>query len=177
MNGRRLGPSFYDRDAVELAKSLLGKVLVRGGDAPSKRCRIVEVEAYVRGDPANHAYRGMTPRNRSMFGKPGTLYVYMVHNNHCMNVVRGGGEAVLIRSAEPLENIDGPTVGPGRLCRTLGVDRGLDGMDLCTSTSMWLEDDGYVVGDIVAARRVGVTRGRRRLLRFYIRGSRWVSRR
>jgi DNA-3-methyladenine glycosylase len=67
LNASRLGPEFYDRDAVELAKSLLGKIFTRAGDGVVRRCRIVEVEAYVKNDPANHAYRGMTPRNRSMF--------------------------------------------------------------------------------------------------------------
>lgn len=176
MNGWRLGREFYDRDTVELAKSLLGKIFVKTGDGVVRRCRIVEVEAYVKNDPANHAYRGMTPRNRSMFGQPGTLYVYMVHNNFCMNVVRGGGEAVLIRAAQPLENIARETRGPGRLCKALGIDRGFDGLDLCSSDLIWLEDDGYVVDRVGVSRRIGVSRGVSKLLRFYIEGSRWVSR-
>jgi DNA-3-methyladenine glycosylase len=176
LNASRLGPEFYDRDAVELAKSLLGKIFTRAGDGVVRRCRIVEVEAYVKNDPANHAYRGMTPRNRSMFSKPGTLYVYMVHNNFCMNVVRGGGEAILIRAAQPLENVAGDTRGPGRLCRALGIDRGFDGLDLCSSDLVWLEDDGYVVPRIGVSRRIGVSQGKTRLLRFYIDGNRWVSR-
>ncbi|MEM4417139.1 MAG: DNA-3-methyladenine glycosylase [Nitrososphaerota archaeon] len=176
MAGTRLGPSFYDRETVELAKMLLGKILVRSVNGAVVRCRITEVEAYVKNDPANHAFKGMTKRNRSMFKNPGTLYVYMVHNNHCMNVVRGGGEAVLIRSAEPLENVDGSTIGPGRLCRTLKIDRRLDGIDLCTSNEVWLEDDGYVVDEVAASRRIGVSKGKNMLLRFYLRNSRWVSR-
>ncbi|MEM1948800.1 MAG: DNA-3-methyladenine glycosylase [Candidatus Caldarchaeum sp.] len=172
----RLGREFYDCDTVELAIKLLGKVLVLAHGDVIKRCRIVETEAYVKNDKANHAYRGMTKRNRSMFGPPGTLYVYTVHNHQCMNVVRGGGEAVLIRAAEPLENIAGRLDGPGRLCKTLGVHRGFDGLDLCTSDRIWLEDDGFRVERIAVTRRIGVTQDTRRLLRFFVVGSRWVSR-
>ncbi|MEM0462122.1 MAG: DNA-3-methyladenine glycosylase, partial [Candidatus Caldarchaeum sp.] len=85
MSTYRLDRGFYDRDTVELAKPLLGKVLcVRRGDIVMS-CRIVETEAYVKNDKANHAYKGMTRRNKSMFGPPGTLYVYMVHTHYCMN--------------------------------------------------------------------------------------------
>ncbi|MEM1945658.1 MAG: DNA-3-methyladenine glycosylase [Candidatus Caldarchaeum sp.] len=171
----RLGLSFYDRDTVELAKRLLGKIFVVNKDV-SKRVRIVEVEAYVRNDRANHAFRGMTPRNKSMFGPPGTLYVYMVHTHNCMNVVKGGGEAVLLRAAQPVENVEGRLDGPGRLCKTLGVDRSMDGLDLCSSDVAWLEDDGYVFEKIAVTRRIGVTADVNRLLRFYIHGCRWVSR-
>jgi DNA-3-methyladenine glycosylase len=168
----RLQRPFYDRDTVELAIALLGKVLVVGG----RRCRVVEDEGYVKNDRANHAYRGMTPRNRSMFGPPGTLYVYMVHTHFCMNVVRGGGEAVLIRALEPLQPVDGRLDGPGRLCKTLGIDRSYDGLDLCSSDRIWFEDDCYRVGRVAVTRRIGVTRDVNRLLRFYIYGSPWVSR-
>lgn len=172
----KLGREFYDCDTVVLAKKLLGKVLVVSNQGEVKRCRIVETEAYVRNDRANHAFNGMTKRNKSMFGPPGTLYVYTVHTHHCMNVVRGGGEAVLIRAAEPLENIAGRLDGPGRLCKTLGVDRRFDGLDLCISDRIWFEDDGFGVERVAVTRRIGVTRDVRRLLRFYVLGSRWVSR-
>jgi DNA-3-methyladenine glycosylase len=172
----RLDRGFYDRDTVELAKLLLGKVLcVRRGDMVMS-CRIVETEAYVKNDKANHAYKGMTRRNKSMFGPPGTLYVYMVHTHYCMNVVRGGGEAVLLRAAEPLANVVGRLDGPGRLCRALGVDRSFDGEDLCVSERVWLWDDGYRFAKIAVTRRIGVTADVHRLLRFYIAGSPYVSR-
>ncbi|MCS6783584.1 MAG: DNA-3-methyladenine glycosylase [Candidatus Caldarchaeum sp.] len=172
----KLGRSFYDRDTVELAQKLLGKIIVVKHGENIKRCRIVETEAYVKNDRANHAYRGMTQRNKSMFGPPGILYVYTVHTHYCMNVVRGGGEAVLIRAAEPLQNVDGRLDGPGRLCRELGVDRSFDGVDLCSSEKIWLEDDGYVFEKIAVTRRIGVTRDKHRLLRFFIADSPWVSR-
>ena len=175
--GRRLSREFYDVDTVELARNLLGKVLVVSRDGMLKRCRIVETEAYLRNDPASHSYRGVTKRNRSMFKEPGTLYVYTIHRQFCMNVVRGYGEAVLIRSAEPLENVTLPTNGPGRLCRALGITVADDGKDLTTSSDIWIEDDGYAPSSIVRSKRVGVTKARNRLLRFYVKDSRWVSRR
>ncbi|MEM4269497.1 MAG: DNA-3-methyladenine glycosylase [Candidatus Caldarchaeum sp.] len=175
MDRVRLDRDFYDRDTVELAKRLLGKVLVVKNEVV-KRVRVVEVEAYVKNDRANHAYKGMTKRNKSMFGPPGTLYVYMVHTHNCMNIVRGGGEAVLVRSAEPLAGVEARTDGPGRLCRALGIDRSYDGLDLCSSDKVWIEDDGYVFDKLATSRRIGVTGSVNRLLRFYVAGSPWVSR-
>lgn len=170
--GRRLTREFYDIDTVKLAINLLGRVLVVFRNNVMKRCRISETEAYLRNDPASHSYRGITRKNRSMFKSPGTLYVYAIHRQFCMNIVRGYGEAVLIRSAEPLENITSSTKGPGRLCRALGITIADDGKDLTSpSSDIWIEDDGYSVGEIVRSRRVGVTKAKTRLLRFYIKNS------
>ena len=110
---------FYLRDALEVARDLLGRILVvrgigdaagdAGGDAPAAVVRIVETEAYRRDDPASHAFRGPTARNASMFLEGGRAYVYRIYGIHrCLNVVTGLsgiGEAVLIRAVEPLEGI------------------------------------------------------------------------
>jgi len=175
----RLGREFYDRDTVELAKKLLGKVIVVAKGGVIRKCRIVEVEAYLKNDPAAHSYKGMTKRNKSMFGPPGTLYVFVVHRQHCANVVRGGGEAVLIRAGEPILNIISPTNGPGKLTRALGIRRETDdGKDLTDPRSdIWIEDDGFELSDhdIVTTTRVGITRAKDWPLRFYIRWSPYVS--
>jgi len=105
----------------------------------------VETEAYVRGDPANHAFRGPTPRNRSMFDAPGTLYVYRIHQVVCANLVARRGEAVLLRAGAPLPNAPGNASGPGRLCRYLGIT---------------IEDDGT---DTVLGRRVELRLPRERI--------------
>jgi DNA-3-methyladenine glycosylase len=137
---RRLSSSFYERDPLQVAPDLLGKVLVIGDRA----VRIVEVEAY-RGseDPASHAYRGRTKRNATMFGPPGHLYVYFTYGMHwCANVVcgpEGTAWAVLLRAGEPLAGIDrmiqarkNTSVrdlcrGPARLAKALGLDGSFDG--------------------------------------------------
>jgi DNA-3-methyladenine glycosylase len=137
---KRLVSSFYERDPLQVAPDLLGKVLVVG----ERAARIVEVEAY-RGseDPASHAYRGRTKRNATMFGPPGHLYVYFTYGMHwCANVVcgpEGTAWAVLLRAGEPVAGIEqmlevrkGSSVrdlcrGPARLAKAMGLDGSFDG--------------------------------------------------
>jgi DNA-3-methyladenine glycosylase len=157
---RRLTRAFYARDALELAPMLLNKVLVH--DEPEGRLavRIVEVEAYRgAGDPGSHAYRGHTPRNASMFGPPGRLYVYFTYGMHwCANVVAlapsGDASAVLLRAGEPIEGLEvmrsrRPRArrdrdlcsGPARLTQALGLDREHDGASLVRGR-LGIFDDG-----------------------------------
>ena len=100
--GGRLGAAFFDRPTRRVARELLGAVFRTRGPGGVRAVRLVEVEAYVARDPANHAFGGPTRRNRSMFGPPGTLYVYRIHRVVCANVVTRPGQAVLIRAGEPL---------------------------------------------------------------------------
>lgn len=181
----RLPRSFYDRDTVEVAQELLGKHLVRVTSTGIRIGRIVEVEAYLGPhDLAAHSARGLTPRTRVMFGPPGYAYVYLIYGMyHCMNVVtqaEGLASAVLLRALEPVTGIESRTQGPGLLCRAMGIDKGLDGHDL-------VSDDFHVAAGpeparftIVKRPRIGVDyagRWAKRLLRFYIKGSAFVSRR
>lgn len=166
---RLLSPEFYRRDTVLVARQLLGKVLrVRDG----KRWRsgiIVEDEAYLRNDLANHAYRGPDGRNRSMFLEPGTAYVYTMHGVHCLNVVTQVGEAILIRAVTPVANLPLPTNGPGRLCRAYGVTRARhDGLQVF-GPEIEILDSGVGPPEIAVSRRVGVTRAKDRPLRFFVR--------
>jgi DNA-3-methyladenine glycosylase len=153
--------------------------------------RIVETEAYLVGDAASHAYRGMTPRNRSMFLTRGHAYVYLAYGTSFMlNVTSqspGVGEAVLIRAAEPLDGIAamerhrGTAVlrdlarGPGRLAQALCIDRALDGLDMCSPGPLWLGAGDGEPGEIGVSTRIGITRDAERPLRFYLRGSPFVS--
>jgi DNA-3-methyladenine glycosylase len=152
----------YRRDPRDLAPDLLGKVLVHADPATGVRTgRIVEVEAYCgTADPGSHAFRGMTPRNRTMFGPPGGLYVYFTYGMHwCANVVcgdEGDGVAVLLRAVAPLSGLDAmraarPRIrsdrdlcrGPARLCQAFGLDGGFDGADMVTADrGVWVGDDG-----------------------------------
>ncbi len=165
--------SFYDRDTVLVAPELLGKLIVIRRDE-KRAARIVETEAYVTGDLANHAFRGRTKRNQSMFKGPGTLYVYSVHGQDCMNAVTKRGEAVLVRAAEPVENVRDRASGPGLLCRAMGITRQDDGKSLVDS-DISIMDDGYRPASIVSSPRIGVTEWKDRRLRFHIRDNPFVS--
>jgi DNA-3-methyladenine glycosylase len=135
--------SFYARPAVEVARSLLGKILVHGEAAG----RIVETEAYLgTADPAAHAFRGVTPRTRVLFGPPGHAYVYLIYGMYyCLNVVaeaEGTAGCVLIRAIEPIPPLQGSGSGPGRLTRTLGITLKQNGDDL-TVGSLTIREPSY----------------------------------
>jgi len=179
----RLPRAFYDRETVRVARELLGKQLVRVSNGVERVGRIVEVEAYLGPhDLAAHSSRGRTERTRVMFGPPGHAYVYLIYGIHCcMNVVterEGHASAVLLRAVEPVRNVDGPTRGPGRLCRAMEIDRRLNGHDLTGDDFHIADPPGAGTVSIVRRPRIGVDyagRWARRLLRFYIRGNPFVS--
>jgi DNA-3-methyladenine glycosylase len=178
-------------DTVSLARYLIGKILVRDLPQGIVSGRIVETEAYVVGDAAGHAYRGLTPRNRSLFLERGHAYVYLAYGiSYMLNVsseMPGIGAGVLIRALEPLEGI--PIMqqnrgierlrdlarGPGRLTVALGVDRRLDGLDLCREGPLRLSLGDDEPGEIGQSKRIGIARDKNRLLRFYLSGSPFVS--
>jgi DNA-3-methyladenine glycosylase len=188
---RRLRRSELPHDTVELARFLIGKVIVH--DLPAGRVsgRIVETEAYPPGDPAGHHYRGPTPRIRSMYLAPGHAYVFFNYGAHFMlNVVSepaSTASAVLIRALEPLEGIEimqrhrkttrllDLTRGPGRLAAALQIDRRHDGLDLCAHGPLWLGVTNHPVGPIGRTVRIGITRAAHQLFRFYERGNPFVS--
>ncbi|WKW52295.1 DNA-3-methyladenine glycosylase [Rhodomicrobium lacus] len=176
---------------ADLARFLIGKLVLRALPDGLAVARIVETEAYLADDAACHAFRGPTPRNRTMFGAPGHAYVYRAYGVCWMlnvtNAAVGVGEAVLIRAAEPIAGLDAmkrhrgdvPTRdllrGPGRLASALAIDRSHDGADLCVSGALWLGTDGAAGGDIGTSTRIGITRDADLPLRFYEKGSRFVS--
>ncbi|MDB5407563.1 MAG: 3-methyladenine glycosylase, partial [Rhodospirillales bacterium] len=178
-------------DTAELARFLIGKMLVRILAEGVAGGRIVETEAYGIGDPAGHAYRGITPRNRALFLERGHAYVYLAYGSSFMlNVsseTAGLGAGVLIRAIEPT---DGVTImernrgtdrvrdlarGPGRLSAALAIDRRLDGIDLCREGPLWLGSDGRASDEIGQSKRIGITRAADSPLRFYVRGNWFVS--
>jgi len=178
-------------DTVALARFLIGKLVVRALPEGMVSGRIVETEAYVVGDAAGHGFRGMTPRNRSLFLERGHAYVYLAYGTSMMlNVsseAEGVGTGVLIRALEPLEGIEimrrnrgverlrDLARGPGRLATALRIDRSLDGLDLCRKGPLWLARDDLEPGKIGQSIRIGITKDADRLLRFYVRGSPFVS--
>jgi DNA-3-methyladenine glycosylase len=177
--------AFYQRDTIEVAADLLGKHLVRIVDGVERVGRIVEVEAYLGPhDLAAHSSKGVTARNRVMFGPPGHAYVYMIYGVHfCVNVVTqnaGDGTAVLLRALEPVASLAGRTQGPGLLCKAMSIDRGLNGHDLLRTPLYLAAPPTPEKVRIVRRPRIGVDYAgvwARRLLRFYIAGNGYVSRR
>jgi DNA-3-methyladenine glycosylase len=175
--------AFYDRDTVAVARDLLGKYLVHVSGRVERIGRIVEVEAYLGPhDLASHSSRGHTARTKVMFGPPGHAYVYLVYGMHCcMNVVtqrEGNASAVLVRAIEPVKNVEGSPRGPGRLCKAMHIDRRLNGHDLTRDDFFIADPPASEPLYIVKRARVGVDYSghwARRLLRFYIRGSPFVS--
>jgi DNA-3-methyladenine glycosylase len=177
--------------ADDLARFLVGKVVVR--EVPEGRmvARIVETEAYLHDDPAAHSFRGETPRNRSLFLEGGHAYVYVAYGIHRMlNVAAGAhgvGTGVLIRAAEPLEGIElmqarrGETAltdlarGPGKLAQAMEITLALDAIDLMRPGPLWLGSIDRPVGEIGVSVRIGITKAADLPLRFYERGSRFVS--
>jgi DNA-3-methyladenine glycosylase len=188
---RRLKRAALPVDTTELARFLLGKIVVRTiGDAVLSG-RIVETEAYLVGDAACHAFRGQTPRNAALFLDRGHCYVYLAYGTSYMLNVAGEapgiGTGVLIRALEPIEGVAlmqghrgltrllDLTRGPGRLAQALQIDRRLNGIDLCADGPLWLGDDGAATGAVGRSVRIGITRDAERPLRFFLRGNPFVS--
>jgi DNA-3-methyladenine glycosylase len=188
---KRISRARMPFDTVELARALLGKVLVRqvrGGIAAG---RIVETEAYLQNDPACHAFRGMTPRTRSLFLEHGHAYVYLCYGtSYMLNVSSepsGIGSGVLLRALEPMFGIEhmqrnashvklaNLTRGPGRLSAALRVDLSHDGLNLFTDRQLWIGSDGHEVGSVGESVRIGLTKGAEERLRFFVCGSRHLS--
>lgn len=179
------------RDTVALARFLLGKLIVRERGGRRLSGRIVETEAYLPADPACHAFRGMTARNRSLFLPAGHAYVYLCYGtSHLLNVsseAEGVGAGVLLRALEPVSGIEHMrrarggaslkdlTRGPGRLAAALGVDLRHDGLDLCRRGGLWLGDDGCRIESIGSSARIGLTKAADARLRFFAAGNRHLS--
>ncbi len=188
---RRIHRTSLPIDTIELARFLIGKTLVHVTQAGRMSGRIVETEAYIVGDAAGHAYRGPTLRNKSLFLDHGHAYVYRAYGLHFLvNVsseVRGVGAGVLLRALEPLDGIPlmrlrrGQATlidlarGPGRLAQAMGISLLHDGLDLCAAGQLWLGDSVGPTGEIGRSVRIGISRDTSRLLRFYERGSPYVS--
>ena len=188
---KKLNRKFYNRPTLKVARELLGKYLVVKKEGTYVSGKIVETEAYIGpDDPASHAYRGMTRRNKVMFGDPGYAYVYLTYGmHHCLNFVterKGFPAAVLIRALEPSEGIEimrkrrkiedlkNLTNGPAKVCQALGIDRTLNGADLCSDV-IYVEDRENEPAKIVFTSRIGIKEGKDKKWRFYIENNEFVS--
>jgi DNA-3-methyladenine glycosylase len=197
-NSTKLPRSFYLRPTVQVARDLLGKYLVRRYRGKSLAGKIVEAEAYCEGDPASHSYRGKTKRNELMFRGGGHLYVYFTYGMHfCANVVtrkEGVGEAVLVRAVEPINGLEvmmkmrfsrhqstthqsplNITNGPAKFCEAFGIAREQNGTDLLGNEIYILKGEKISLSRIGRSARIGVTNGREKKRRFFVKGNPWVS--
>ena len=186
-----LSRAFYNRPATEVARALLGTVLVHGTTSG----RIVETEAYLGpGDRAAHSWNGITPRTRVLFGEPGHAYVYLIYGMYeCLNVVaepEGSPGCVLIRALEPLEGIplmqrrrrpgargvEDLANGPGKLTLALGISRRLNGADFTKGPlTIHPPASGQKIR-VAVSPRIGIRHCADWPLRFFIEGSRFLSR-
>ena len=174
-----------------MARFLIGKILVHDSPGGISAGRIVETEAYLPSDPASHAFRGRTPRNGSMFLARGFAYVYRIYGTSlCINVTSeraGIGAAVLIRALEPIAGVElmklrRPGInlrdlarGPGRLTAAMGIGYEDDGIDLCGGAHLWIGALRAPSPDVGESVRIGITQAADKVLRFYERGSDFVS--
>jgi DNA-3-methyladenine glycosylase len=198
----RIGLEFYSLETRAIAKRLLGcKLAFQSGEYLCTGI-IVETEAYLHhDDPACHAYRRMTPRNRVMFGPPGHLYVYTIHNRVCMNIVtqpEGVGAAVLIRALQPIAGLEQMrhnrfpsttgeqsekkrrdidlTHGPGKLCQAMGIGLNCNGMSLVTNDHIWIEHSVPPSRfTITSSVRIGISQGVELPYRYFVDGNSFVS--
>ena len=192
----KLKRQFFQRPTLEVARNLIGKVLVRRVRGRNLAGKIVETEAYVGPhDLACHASKGKTSRTSIMFEAGGCAYVYMIYGFYfCLNAVTEAEDypaAVLIRAVEPLDHLNvmrkfrkypdrdtNIASGPGKLCMAMGIDKTLNGEDL-TGDTLWIEDRRLAVGRIVVSPRIGVDYAgeyKDKPWRFYVEGNPHVSR-
>jgi DNA-3-methyladenine glycosylase len=182
---------FYLQPTLEVARALLGQVLVHDAEDGLTAGVIVETEAYLVGDPANHASRGKTARNAAMFGPPGIAYVYQVHTHYCLNAVtapEGVGEAVLIRAVEPIEGIERMqqrrgvrelrllTSGPGRLTQAMGITLAQNFCPLYEGRLRIVYGERVPPERVTQTTRIGIRWWADKPWRFYVTGNRFVSR-
>lgn len=187
-----LNRSFYARNTLQVAQDLLGKIIVRIVNNKKISGMIVETEAYEYGDEASHAYNKQTKRNQALFGPSGHAYIYSIHNHYCLNLVShdkqtlAGG--VLIRALEPLQGIDtmeknrhtvslrNLTNGPGKLCKAFAITKELYGHDVTHKGPLYVIDNKHDKNlSIISSPRIGISKAKEKMWRFYIADNKWVS--
>ncbi len=190
--GKPLDLDFYCRDTVQVAKELLGCLLINHTSKEDIGGIIVETEAYLgKEDPACHSAKSMTERNKTMFKGAGFSYVYLIYGIHyCYNVTTSADnkpEAVLIRALEPTTGIEfmkrkrkkekliDLCSGPGKLTQALDINLNNDGQRVDTGNIRIYSGKNYDNKEIAAAKRIGISTAKDLLLRFYIKDNKFIS--
>lgn len=181
-NNKILTKSFFKRDTLKVAKDLLGCELVKKSGDKIFKGIIVETEAYKSNDPACHAYKGKTKRALTLFKEPGLSYVYMIYGMYyCINVVTEPFDtagAVLIRALEPsLKERQCNTNGPGKLCKSLSINKSHNEIDLCDEESkIYIQKGNKILEEnIIQTTRIGIKQAVDYPWRFYIKDNPYVS--
>ena len=201
---KKLKQSFFERDTLDVAKDLLGKILVCIKDGEVCKGRIVETEAYIGSiDKACHAYGGRrTQKTEPLYGKPYIAYIYSIYGMYlCFNIItkkENEPEGVLIRALEPIEGKDimakrrfekdynelknseikGLTNGPAKLCIAMNITKDMNKFDMNNSDLLYVIDDGFKVENIVESKRIGIDYAEEAkdfLWRFYIKDNKYIS--
>ncbi len=190
---KKLSRDFYLRDTNIVAKELIGKLLVKKERNGYLSGKIVECEAYIdTDDPASHSFGKITKRNKVMFEKGGTVYVYFIYGNHyCLNIVtdrKGKGCAVLIRAIEPIEgieimkkrrknitNIYNISNGPAKVCQAFGIDLKMNGKDITGNSLFIAESNDKDFIKVRISRRIGIKKGSELPYRYFIYGNSYVT--
>lgn len=196
--------SFFNIDARDLAKKLLGMTLVRNVNNMHLRFKIVETEAYIgKIDKACHAYGNKkTERTKTLYENAGVSYIYFIYGKyHCFNIISGekdDPQGVLIRALEPLDNFEylslkrfnkpfndlklkdryNLTNGPAKLCLALSLDKSLNNIKLYDNSELYLLEENYSNFDIVETKRIGIDyaeEARDFLWRYYIKDNPYIS--
>jgi len=195
---QKLPRTFYQKKVLQIAPKLLGKYLVKKEGKQYLVGKIVEVEAYEdKVDEASHAFRGLTKRNKEMFGPAGRLYVYFIYGNHfCCNIVcdkEGIGSAILIRGLEPIDGVEvmaerrfnrtelthkqflNLSNGPGKICKALNISKIENGIDLCGEEIFLAEGEKVSPKNVVQSSRIGINKSTELLWRYFIKDNPFVS--
>lgn len=186
----KLSREFYCKDTEEVAREILGKILVHRTEEGTLKGKIVEVEAYLGlDDPGAIGFRRAKNIPPALLLPAGFAFVYFTYGNHWMlnvNAKTGRLGAVLIRALEPLEGIEimkknrgisdtrNLTNGPGKLTKAFRIDKRHNGLDL-TKDELFIEDSSHETVEVAKSTRIGLSKGKSKMLRFYIRGNRFVS--
>ena len=185
----KLSREFYSRDTTTVAREILGKILLHKTEEGILKGKIVEVEAYLGlDDPGSIGYRRVKNIPQALLMPAGYTFVYFTYGNHWMlnvNAKTGKLGVVLIRALEPLEGIEimkknrgvndtrNLTNGPGKLTKAFGIDKRHDGLNL-TGDKLFIEDSDEKV-KVARSTRIGISKGKSKILRFYIKDNRFVS--
>jgi len=187
----KLKREFYSRDTKEVTRDILGKILVHQTEGGTLKGKIVEAEAYLGlDDPGAIGFRRVKNIPPALLMPAGFTFVYFTYGNHWMlnvNAKTGKLGCVLIRALEPLEGMGimgknrgigdtrNLTNGPGKLTKAFGIDKGHNGIDLTKDESLFIEDSPRK-GEVVKSTRIGLSKGKSKMLRFYIKDNEFVSR-